>query len=95
VSADAERAAQQMERRSEVVWVITEALRTPTSEETLEILVETLRAAPQVPEAALVAKRLGARGVRVEGRHVQPVFEAHGLQPEKKTAPPSSRPSQR
>jgi len=92
VSADAEHAAQQMERRREVV---TGALRAPTSEETLEILVEALRAAPQVPQAALVAKRLAARGVRIDGRHVQQVFEAHGLQSEKKTARPSSRPSRR
>ncbi len=95
VSADAERAAQQMERRTEAVRVVTGALRAPTSEETMEILVEALRAAPQVPEAALVAKRLAARGLRVEGRHVQQVFEAHGLQPGKKTAPPSSRLSRR
>ena len=95
LSADAERAAQQMKRRTEAVRVVTEALRAPTSEETMEILVEALRAAPQVPEAALVAKRLAARGVRIEGRHVQQVFEAHGLQPEKKTARPSSRPSRR
>ena len=93
VSADAERAAQQMERRGELVGVVTGALRAPSAEETMEILVEALRAAPQVPEAALVAKRLAARGLRVEGRHVQQVFEAHGLQPGKKTAPPSSRPS--
>ena len=84
-----------MVRRKEGVWVVTEALRTPTSEETLEILVEALRATPQVPEAALVAKRLAARGVRVEGRHVQQVFEAHGLQSEKKTVRPGSRPSRR
>ncbi len=95
LSADAERAAQQMARRTEGVGVVTGALRAPTSEETMEILVEALRAAPQVPEAALVAKRLAARGLRVEGRHVQQVFEAHGLQPGKKTAPPSSRPSRR
>jgi hypothetical protein len=95
LSADAERAAQQMKRRTEAVRVVTEALRAPTSEESMEILVEALQAAPQVPEAALVAKRLAARGVRIEGRHVQQVFEAHGLQPEKKTARPSSRPSRR
>ena len=95
VSADAERATRQMERRTEEAWMVTEALRTPTSEETMEILVEALRATPQVPEAALVSKRLAARGVRVESRHVQQVFEAHGLQSEKKTARPSSRPSRR
>jgi hypothetical protein len=33
--------------------------------------------------------------VRVEGRQVQQVFEVHGLQPGKKTARPSSRPSRR
>jgi hypothetical protein len=95
LSVDAERAARQMEQRTEVVRVATEALRTPTSEETMEILVEALRATPQIPEAALVAKRLAARGVRVEGRHVRQVFAAHGLQSEKKTARPSSRPSRR
>jgi len=89
VSADAERAAQQMARRTEGV---AGALRAPTAEETLEILVEALRAAPHVPQAAVVAKRLAARGVRVEGRHVQQVFEAHGLQPEKKRRGPARRP---
>jgi hypothetical protein len=49
----------------------------------LEIRVEALRAVSQVPEAARVAKRLASRGVRVEGRHVQQVYEAHGLQPGK------------
>jgi len=95
LSADAERAAQQMARRTALVGVLPGALRAPTAEETMEILVEALRAAPQVPEAALVAKRLAARGLPVEGRHVQQVFEAHALQPGKKTAPPSSRPSRR
>ena len=90
VSADAEQAAQQMARRTEV---ITGALPAPTSEETIEILVEALRAAPQVPPAALVAKRLAARGVRVESHQIQQVFDAHELRPEKKTAQPSSRPS--
>lgn len=90
VSADAERAAQQRKRRTAGV---TQALRAPTSEETIEILVEALRAAPQVPPAARVAKRLAARGVRVESHQVEQVFEAHGLRPEKKTARPSSRPS--
>ena len=90
VSADAEQAARQMERRTAGV---TGALRAPTPEETIEILGEALRAAPQVPPAALVAKRLAARGVRVEGHQIQQIFEAHGLRPEKKTARPSSRPS--
>jgi len=90
VSTDAEQAAQQRERRTEGV---PGALRAPTSEDTIEILVEALRAAPQVPQAALVAKRLAARGVRVEGHQVQQVFDAHGLRAEKKTARPSSRPS--
>jgi hypothetical protein len=90
VSADAERAAHQLARRTERV---SGTLRALTSEETLEILVEALRAAPQVPEAAVVAERLAARGVWVDGRHVQQIFAAHGLQPEKKTARPSSRPS--
>ena len=89
VSADAEQAAQQVARRTEVV---TGALPAPTSEETIEILVEALRAAPQVPPAALVAKRLAARGVRVESHQIQQVFDAHELRSEKKRRGPARGP---
>ena len=93
VNANADRAAQQVERRQELETTIAEALRVPTVEEVVEVLVETLRAAPEVPEPDVVAKRLAARGVRLEPRHVKQVFEEHGLVPGKKTARRSSTPS--
>lgn len=95
VSADPERAAEQVRRRVETDRTLAEALRVPTDEEVVEVLVEALRAAPEVPEPALVAKRLAARGVRLEPRHVEQIFEEHGLVPGKKTALRSSSPSRR
>ena len=93
VSADPGRAAQQVERRQELT--VAESLRVATDEEVVEILVEALRAAPEVPAPLLVSQRLVARGLRVEVRHVEQVYEEHGLAQGKKTAPPSSRPSRR
>lgn len=95
VSADPKRAAEQLQRRAETDATLAEALRVPTDEEVVEVLVETLRAAPEVPEPLLVAKRLAARGLRLEPRHVAQVFEEHGLVPGKKTAQRSSVPSRR
>ena len=95
VSADPERAAEQVQHREETDRALAEALRVPTDEEVVEVLVETLRAAPEVPEPLLVAKRLAARGLRLEPHHVEQVFEEHGLVPGKKTARRSSAPSRR
>ncbi len=95
VSADPKRAAEQVQRREEIDHTLAEALRVPTDEEVVEVLVETLRAAPEVPEPLLVAKRLVARGLRLEPRHVEQIFEEHGLAPGKKTARRSSTPSRR
>lgn len=95
VSADPGRAAQQVERRQELSATLAEILRVATDEEVVEILVEALRAAPEVPEPLLVAQRLVARGLRLEPHHVEQVYEEHALVPGKKTAPPSSRPCRR
>jgi len=96
VSADPEQAAVQVQRRREADRALAEALRVPTPDETIEILLEALRGSAEIPPPALVAKRLAARGVGVEPRDVRQVYEAHGLAPEKKTAaaptwPPSRR----
>lgn len=91
VSADGEKAAQQVARRRELVAVLAEALRVLTDEEVIEVLVETLRAAPAVPDPDRVAQCLVARGMRLESHHVEQIYKEHGLVPEKKTAPPSSR----
>jgi hypothetical protein len=95
VSADPTRAAAQVTERKELTATLAEVLRVATDEEVVEVLVEALRAAPEVPEPALVAQRLVARGVRLEPHHVEQVYEEHGLVPGKKTARPSSRPSRR
>ena len=88
VSADAQRAVEQVEQRRGADSVLAEALWVPTIEETVEILVEALRGTAEVPPAADVARRLAARDIRVDPRHVLQVYETHGLKPGKKTAPP-------
>lgn len=93
VSADPVRAADQLARRQELARVIEEALRELTTEETIEVLAEALRAASGVPDAASVVARLAARGVRIEPRLVQRAFDAYGLVPGKKTS--ESRSSRR
>ena len=93
VSADPERAAEQVTERRELAAVFAEVFRVATDEEVIEVLVEALRAAPEVPAPTIVAGRLVARGVRLEPHHVEQVYEEHGLVPGKKTGRPSSRPS--
>lgn len=95
VSADPERAAQQVTERRELSALLTKMLRVLTDEEVVEVLVEALRAAPMIPTADQVARRLVARGVQLEPHHVEQVYEAHGLEPGKKKARRSSGPSRR
>jgi len=95
VSADPKRAAEQIQHRQESDSAIAEVLRVLTDQELVEVLIETLRVAPELPDPSLVATRLSARGLRIEPHHVEQVFEEHGLVPGKKTAPPSCPRSQR
>lgn len=95
VSANGEQGDAQLERRVQVASVLEEALREPSQQEVVEILVETLQAAPELPHPQAVARRLVARGVRLEPRHVEQVFAAHGLVAGKKTVPPIWPPSRR
>jgi hypothetical protein len=89
VSADTGRSAEQVARREEVERTLRDALRVLTDEETVEVLVEALRAAPAVPEPAVVAEHLAARGLDLTARLVLQAYETHGLAPGKKTAGPS------
>lgn len=91
VSADQKRAHGQIDKRKESLDLIPEVSRVPSDEEIVEVLVEALRAASEIPTPDEVARRLMARGVRLEPRHVLQVFEAHHLVPGKKTARSSSR----
>jgi hypothetical protein len=84
VSVDASRAALQLAGRQELARVVREACRVLTVDEIIEVLAEALRATG-IPEPAVVAARLAARGVRIEPRLIQQTFEAHGLTPGKKT----------
>jgi len=95
LGVDRQRAAEQVAARRELAAALTEMLRVATDEEVVEVLVEALRAAPEIPAPAVVARRLVARGVRLEPHHVTQVYEEHGLSPGKKTARPSSLPSRR
>ena len=96
VSADPDRAAEQVAGRHELVALLAEVHRVLTDEEVVCVLVEALRAAPEIPAPDLVFQRLRARGVCLEPRHVVQVYEAHELVPgEKKTARPSSPRSRR
>jgi len=95
VSADSERAARQVAARRELAAALAEMLRVATDEEVVEVLVEALRAAPEIPEPDIVAGRLVARGIRLEPHHIVQVYEEHGLVPGKKTVRPSLRPSRR
>jgi hypothetical protein len=93
LGADPRSAAQQVTARRELAAALKEMLRVATDEEVVEVLVEALRAAPEIPEPDIVAGRLVARGIRLEPHHVVQVYEEHRLVPGKKTAGPSSRPS--
>lgn len=89
VSADSARAAAQVLRRQEADRVLAKVSRVLTPEEIVEVLVEALRAAPEIPAPLIVARHLAARGMQLEPRHVQQIFDEHGLVPGKKTALPS------
>lgn len=95
VSSDADRAAEQLRHRKQTDRDIAEMLRVATDEEVVEVLAEALRAAPVIPEPAVVARRLVARGILLEPHHVEQVYEAHGLVPGKKTPGHNSRRSRR
>jgi hypothetical protein len=95
VSADPERTAQQIAAREALRASLAEMLRVATDEEVVEVLVEALRAAPEIPTPDTVAGRLVARGVRLEPHHVEQVYEEHGLVPGKKTARSRSKRSGR
>ena len=94
VAAARPKAAKQIEQRRALVAAgLAAAVPVgPTLE--VEVLVEVIHGArlPQPPDAATVAARLGARGIRASEADVNTVLERHGL---KKTAPSPSRRSRR
>ena len=95
LSADDERSSEQLRQREAHDRALAEIFRVATDEEVVEVLVEALKEAPEIPTPELVARRLVARGIRLEPHHVEQVYEEHGLKAGKKTALLGSRPSQR
>jgi hypothetical protein len=95
VSADPDWATEQVTGRRELEALLAEIHRVLTDEEVIEVLVEALRAAPEIPAPDVVSQRLRARGVRLEPRLVLQVYESHALVPGKKKARPSSPRSRR
>jgi len=89
LSAEGERAAEQLARRRELVRA--EAPLPPGT--VVEVLVEALRAAEVGIEPGTIVVRLRSRGVQVTPEQVSQVCAAYGLAAEKKTPPPPSRPS--
>ncbi len=94
VAAARDKAAKQIEQRRALVaagMATTTVPVAPTLE--LEVLIEVIHGA-QVPppDAATVAARLVARGIRASEADVSTVLDRHGL---KKTAPSRSRRSRR
>lgn len=89
VSAEAERAAEQVRQRVEGERALARTRLEPTLEETIEILAEALRGAGEIPSPLEVVRALAARGVALEPRLVSAVYAAHQLTAGKKTAPPT------
>ena len=74
VSADSRRAAEQVAARKKLRASLAEMLRVATDEEVVEVLVEALKEAPEIPAPERVARRLVARGIRLEPHHVAQVY---------------------
>jgi len=85
LSADPERANQQLIERRQAIRHEPRS-PVPMSDETLiAVLVEALQSAEVLVSASIVASRLVARGVAVTGQQVEQIFTRYGLEPGKKT----------
>jgi hypothetical protein len=91
VSADADRAAEQVRQRLEGKRALGSVRREPTLEETIEILAEALRGAAEIPAPLEVMPALAARGLSVDSHLVQCVYAAHELSAGKKRRRPPER----
>jgi len=85
LSADPERAKQQLIERRQAIRQEPRS-PVPMSDETLiAVLVEALQSAEVLVSASIVASRLVARGVAVTAQQVEQIFTRYGLEPGKKT----------
>ncbi|MDI1290230.1 MAG: hypothetical protein PSX37_09830, partial [bacterium] len=94
VNADPGVASEQVRRRQEWLESRSEAEIPLSDTLTIEVLVEALHMSEARVAPEDVAERLRARGVSIRPEQVREVFARYGMDPEKKTAPPS-KPSPR
>ena len=92
VSADTDRAAEQLVRRGKLMETAALDVVPLSSELTVEVLVEIVHVSEVHVDPPLVAKRLVARGIPVSVAQVEEVSRQYGLDDEKKTVDPSSPP---
>ena len=86
ISADQQRANQQLMGRRQAIGQEPRSPTTPMSDETvIAVLVEALQGAEVVVPASMVSSRLVARGMAVTAAQVARIFTRYGLEPGKKT----------
>jgi hypothetical protein len=93
VSANAGRAARQMQRRTQMGHAPVASAHPPGPAVVIEILVEVIHASAVTVEVQTIAARLVARGIHVSAADVEGVLQRLGVG--KKTARSRSRPSRR
>lgn len=94
VSADAGRAAEQFDRRRAEQAKSSAAPIAPTvlaTEIVIAILIEAVHSADTLAPAAVLADRLGARGIAVTADQVEQVLSDYGIEAKKKTRASRSR----
>jgi hypothetical protein len=82
LSANAERASAQLERRQKLG--LAEPVREPAAAVVVEVLLEVVRSAGICPASDHIAARLAARGIVVTVAKIEAIYSRHGL---KKTLP--------
>ncbi|MFQ5409493.1 MAG: hypothetical protein ACE5FI_13860 [Anaerolineales bacterium] len=98
VSADANRAAAQRDRRrAEQVKPLAAPIAAPViaTETEIAILIEAIHSADKLASADVLADRLGARGIVVTADQIEQVLSHYGIDAEKKTPASRSRRSRR
>ena len=88
LSSEPDRGARQLALRRQQLARDAQSPARPAQEAVLLVLVEALHASEGLPAAAVVARRLVARGEVVTTEQVARVYAHFGLQPGKKTAAP-------
>ena len=94
-SAQPDRAGDQIKRRIKKVRSTSKPPEYPSTEATIAVLVQALRAGEALSHPSTVSARLVAQGMTITAKQVENIFSQYGLQAGKKTAEPPSAPSRR